>query len=189
MKTVILYGELAKRFGKYHRLSVKNAAEAIRALKANFKEFEAFMCSAHEKGLGFRVFVGGVSISEYSEIHNPVGASEVIRFVPVLMGAKDGFIKILIGAALITTAIVFTGGTAALILGSLGASMVLGGVAQLLMKPPELKAGSSASDQKTSYIFNGAENTAVQGKAVPVGYGRMIVGSCVVSAGISSHET
>lgn len=191
MKTVILYGELARRFGKYHRLAVKNAAEAIRALKANFKDFESFMCSAHQHGMGFRIFVGGESVRDYGEIHNPAGKSEVIRLVPVVMGAKSPFVKILIGAALIGAAIVLapvTGGTSAMILGSLGASMVIGGVAQLLTSPPDLKLGSQG-DQRTSYVFSGAENTAVQGKAVPVGYGRMIVGSCVISAGINTHET
>lgn len=189
MKTVILYGELAKRFGKYHRLSVRNAAEAIRALRANFSGFEAFMCSAHDHGMGFRVFVGGSSISEYGEIHNPAGASEVIRLVPVVMGSKSSFVKILLGAALIAAAIVLVpAGPAALAVGSLGASMVLGGVSELLAGPPKIRGGYDNPATKSSFLFSGPENTAVQGKPVPVGYGRMIVGSCVISAGIDTHE-
>jgi predicted phage tail protein len=37
---------------------------------------------------------------------------------------------------------------------------------------------------KPSYAFDGAVNTAAQGNPVPICYGRLIVGSQVVSAGL-----
>ena len=190
MKTLILYGELAKRFGKFHRFKVKNAAEAIRALKANFRGFEKFMCEAHLHGLQFKVFVGGRSVKDYPEIHNPSGRTEIIRLVPVLVGSKSGILKTLIGVVLIAAAVVISvassgalAGFASQSLGSLGAALVIGGIAQMLTKPPQKER-----PDKESHIFNGPVNTTVQGKAVPVGYGRLIIGSAVISGGIETHE-
>ena len=37
-------------------------------------------------------------------------------------------------------------------------------------------------------IFNGSVNTVGQGHPVPVGYGRLRVGSCVISAGIDTVD-
>ena len=39
-----------------------------------------------------------------------------------------------------------------------------------------------------SYLFNGAVNTTAQGHPVPIGYGRLIVGSAVISASIVTTE-
>lgn len=189
MKTVILYGELAKRFGKYHTYAVKNAAEAIRALKANFRGFDQYMCTAHLDGVGFRVFVGREQLGHVDEIHNPAGAADTIRLVPVVTGSKSPLLKILLGVALVASAFVLGPGVLGIVpsmiaqsMGMLGASLIIGGVSSLLSKPPQQEK------DKTSYLFNGPENTTVQGKPVPVGYGRMIVGSCVISAGIETHD-
>ena len=39
-----------------------------------------------------------------------------------------------------------------------------------------------------SYTFSGPVNTTAQGQPVPVGYGRLIVGGAVISAGITTEE-
>ncbi|HCW20974.1 MAG TPA: phage tail protein, partial [Achromobacter sp.] len=43
-------------------------------------------------------------------------------------------------------------------------------------------------DNGASYNFNGPVNTSAQGIPVPVLYGRMIVGSAVISAGIYAED-
>ena len=55
MKTIILLGELGKRYGRKHLLDVKSPAEAVRALCANFKDFAAFVSSSQERNVGYRV--------------------------------------------------------------------------------------------------------------------------------------
>jgi len=189
LKTIILYGELAKRFGRVHRFSVKNAAEAIRALKANFKGFENYMTNAHTQNVGFKVFVGGSKIQKYNEIHNPCGKDEIIRIVPVLAGS-GAWVRILIGAVLVVAAVAVTAlgaPNAGFALGAAGVGLIIGGVAQLLTTPPK-DPTTNDPDRKNSYVFNGPLNTSAQGRPVPVGYGRMIVGSVVISAGIETYE-
>lgn len=192
MKEIILYGELGERFGKRHRFAVKTAAEALRALKANLRGFEQYMCQAHTKGVGFRMFVGGSKVRDYIEVHNPAGAAKVIRLVPVITGSKSGFFSLLLGVVLIGAAII-TGpiglgvlpGFIASAAGSLGLSLVIGGISQLLASPPP---GRDESLNRTSHLFNGPVNTTLQGKAVPVCYGRLIIGSAIISAGIQTYE-
>jgi predicted phage tail protein len=196
MKTVVLYGELAGRFGKYHKYQVRNVAEAIRALKANHKGFEQYMCSAHLENVGFHVFAGESSIQDYSEIQNPVGIRETIRIIPIVKGSGGSpWIRILAGATLVAAAVaseILSLGLATNInvaIGALGVSLIIGGVVQLLTKPPSIGGfGSSSEEGPGSFLFNGAENTSIQGKAVPIGYGRLVVGSRVISAGIDTME-
>lgn len=183
MKTVILYGELAKRYGKYHRFAVRNAAEAISALKANFKDFTSYMAGAHLDGVGFKIFVGNRGLREYEEISNPCGASEIIRIAPAMIGS-GGFVRILIGAALVVGGLVL----GSPFLAQVGAALIIGGVATLLSGTPKTPGSPEQGAEKSSYIFNGATNTDVQGAAVPLVYGEMIVGSKIISAGIEAHE-
>ena len=192
MKTIILLGELGKRYGRRHMLDVKSPAEAVRALCANFKDFAAFVSSSHERNVGYRVLNMREDVGE-DELHNP--ASRRIAIVPVVAGAGGGLGKILLGVALIAAAILVPGLAAVTLFGtttlatvafSIGVSLALGGVAQMLA--PQPKSQGPQEEQQPSYVFNGAVNTTSQGQPVPVGYGRMIVGSAVISAGISVED-
>ena len=82
------------------------------------------------------------------------------------------------------------GGAAATAIGAVGASLVLGGVAQLLTPTPRLNsAGTDAeTDPRRSYSFSGVQNVSRQGVPIPVVYGEVIVGSIVVSAGTSTEK-
>ena len=67
--------------------------------------------------------------------------------------------------------------------------MVLGGVVQLLSPQQSYDSASSVSpENKPSYNFNGPVNTTAQGHPVPLCYGRMIVGSAVISAGLETRQ-
>ena len=46
MATIFLLGELGKRFGRRHQMAVASAAEAVRALCANFPQFERELVSS-----------------------------------------------------------------------------------------------------------------------------------------------
>ena len=106
-----------------------------------------------------------------------------------------------------TGAIAGTAGVATAI-GYVGAALILGGTSQLLSptisdspgtfgatSPTRQRARDSftpenneIADNRASYIFNGAVNLTAQGNPVPILYGRMRVGSVVVSAGLSVED-
>jgi predicted phage tail protein len=183
MKTVRLYGHLGKKFGRKFKLDVKDTAEAIRALCTVVNGFADYMIEDKE---GYRVFIGKNNLDENELAHRHAGD---IKIVPVVSGSGS-FGKIILGAALIY----LTWGTGATLFGSMalnsfvasvGFSLVLGGVAQMLFKPPSVKAPKERPANMPSYAFDGAVNTVAQGNAVPLCYGTLLVGSQVISTGLS----
>lgn len=197
MREVRLYGELGRRYGRTHRYDVRTPAEAVRALCANFPGFERAVIDIAP---AYRVWAGAERIARAEDLRLPSGAREVIRIAPVIGGAGNGGLgKVVLGAALIVASFylpvtpLFTLGqfapSMASIAFSVGFSMVLGGITQMLSPSPEMDAGSGERpDNKPSYAFNGAVNTSAQGQAVAIGYGRMIVGSATISAGINADD-
>jgi predicted phage tail protein len=192
LRKIKLYGKLAKFIG--HRVleaDVATAAEAVRFLLANWPEAEAHMNDQH-----YRVSIGTYDI-DLEELHHPAGAAP-ISFVPVVAGA-GALGRILIGVALVALSFVSFGagawagvagsfGTAAgaasgsVAVGLLGASLIIGGVAQLLTPTP--KISQDEGDPRKSFSFSGIQNTSRAGVPVPVVYGETLVGSVVISAGI-----
>lgn len=204
MRTIRLNGELGKRFGRIHKLDVNSPAEAIRALTANCDGFRQFLIESEERGLAYRCVVDGDKITE-EQLGFPISRS--FSLTPVVMGGGRAF-GIILGVALLVGAVALSGGFAAIGAGGasfgatmgtgigflgitygnvalLGAALVLGGVAQLLAPTP--KPNTSAERQENQY-FNGPVNVTAQGSAVPVGYGRAIVGSAVISASVSVEQ-
>lgn len=179
LREIRLYGALARQFGRVHRLAVGSAQEAVRALCAVCPGFEAHLRKYSEPG--YHVWVGRRNVGE-SELGEPAGSDDVIRIAPALAGAKKGgLLQTIIGAVLIVVGFVVPGGQWLM---QIGAALALGGVAQMLTPTP--KMNTTAADNKQSYVFSGAVNVAAQGSAVPVLYGEMVVGSAVISAGMST---
>ena len=198
LRKIKLYGKLAKFIG--HRVleaDVATAAEAVRFLLANWPELEAHMSDQH-----YRVSIGTYDI-DLEELHHPAGAAP-ISFVPVVAGA-GAVGRILAGVALIALAFIPGIGTAtaaAIAAGAkagftvvgtalfgLGASLVLGGVAQLLTPTPKVAQGADEQDDpRKSYSFSGIQNTSRAGTPVPIVYGETLVGSVVISAGIDTVQ-
>lgn len=184
LREIRVYGSLAKFLGqRVFHAAVDSAAEAMRFLVVNFPKLEAHMADRN-----YRVLTGSYGLT-MDELHYPIG-QEVIRIAPVVGGAGAGA-RILAGVALIAAS--FALGPGAVFLGvglkslafGIGASLVLGGVAQLLTPTPKVSTGAdSDSDPKKSYSFSGVQNTSRQGVPIPVIYGEVLTGSVVVSAGV-----
>lgn len=201
MKTIKLYGHLGKRFGRVHRYDVRTPADAVKALMANFPDFKTHLLKHNEPG--YRVLVGKENRSSGTELHFPADNS-TISIVPAVAGRGD-FGKIIIGAALITLAIYapdlgmsmiesgFSQGVVdaamlgAQIAGGVGISLALGGISNLLFKPPKAKA-RDAEEQKGSINFNGPLNLNTQGNPVPLAYGQVMIGSQVIYARIKTTK-
>ena len=188
LRKIKLYGKLAKFIG--HRVleaDVASAAEAVRFLVSNWPEVERHMADQH-----YRVSIGTYDI-DLEELHHPAGAAP-ISFVPVVAGA-GAVGRIIIGVALLAVSFLATAGGGAIFgaafaknLGllaagqAIGASLILGGVAQLLTPTP--KISKDEGDPRKSFSFSGIQNTNRAGVPVPVVYGETLVGSVVISAGI-----
>lgn len=190
MLTVTLYGHLADRYGKTHHIDAKTPAEVIRAFCANFKDFKSQII---QDGQAFyKVLAGKENRSTSDKLH--VGTSKQIKIVPII-GGKSGLGRIIVGAALIAAAVyypplagttLFGTTTLASVATSIGFSLVLGGISSMLFAPSKSKINNGERPENLpSYAFAGAINTSGQGNPVPICYGRLRVGSQVISTGLS----
>jgi predicted phage tail protein len=192
MLNVILYGFLAEKYGKHHKINAKSPAEVIRAFCANFKDFKDSIIQDGQAH--YKVLAGGDNRSNQQGLHT--GTSKTIKIIPTVSG-KGGFGKILLGAALIVASFYLPGATyfsaassfsinASAIAAGLGTSLLLGGISQLLFSPPKAKSNQGEKpDNLPSYAFSGAVNVTGEGNPVPLCYGKLRVGSQVISTGLS----
>jgi predicted phage tail protein len=197
LRTIRLYGKLGTRFGRVHRLAVSSAAEAVRALGVLHQGFNQFMTESKDKGMAFAVFYGKRNLS-LDELRDPPSNND-IRIAPIIQGSKSAGLQVVLGIALIAAAVVFApaaaAGSAALfgggawgVVGSVGISLALGGVAQMIAGTQKGLSTSEAADNKPSYNFSGIKNTTTQGNPVPLCYGEMVVGSAVASLSIVAED-
>ena len=183
MKTIILHGILAKKFGKSFRLSVGSTKEAMRALCVQLAGFEAFMMNAHRQGLRFAVFHDKHNVGE-NEL-DMSHTAKIIRVVPVVEGSKkEGVLETVIGAVLVVAGIVATGmgfaPAGAALIGA-GIGLMVGGISQMLM--PKVDAQDNNQDgNKANKGFGGAVTTVAQGNPVPILYGEREIGGFIMSA-------
>lgn len=194
MKTIKLYGKLGKIFGKIHTLDVRSPAEAVRAMCAIIPNFKDYLQNGPGKSLPYSVYVGHED-STVVDYQMPCSDDKIIRIIPIISGAGNGF-KIILGVALIAfsgglgaTALATTLGITNTSIASFGFSLLLGGIAGVLFAPsrPDVASYESVSNAP-SFTFDGPINTTRQGNAIAVGYGKLRVGSQVISAGLEAQE-
>ncbi len=182
MITILLYGALGKRFGRVHRYAVRNAAEAVIALRTNYADFRQALID----GGSYRVITGGRDGIALEQLHDPISQRNTVRIVPVIQGAGG------LGRAIIGTALAVVGFlTGQPWLMNIGVSMALSGVSEMLFakKPAAPTTAAERPENRPSYTFDGAVNTAAQGNPFALFYGGpLIVGSQVASAGLNSVQ-
>ena len=192
MVNVRLYGSL-KQFGSEVRLDCQTTAEIVQALTSQIPKLRQFI----QQGL-FTVRVGRDYFdNRYLEqgLSHKLKDDATVHFTPVLKGSKrGGLFGVIAGVAIIAGAIALGPGfglistNAAWIVGSVGASLLLGGVAQMLTKMPEMKQGTE-KEKKQSTAFSNLSNMTAQGKPMPLAYGRIRVGSLIISQGVETMDT
>lgn len=207
MKVVKVYGSLRKFLGQCRfEFSADTPAQALRALLVNFPDLQKWLIDSEQNGIAYRVTVGKQKVHEQdvSGMFLPWSEREVFSITPVVAGAGRGFITTLIGIGLIGLA-VWTGGTSlsfgatgfglstgvaattslslAIAAGNIGVGLTLYGVAQMISPTPGLNVADEPSVLESA-SFSGIQQTARQGVPVPIAYGRVFVGSAVISAGL-----
>ena len=208
MKVVKVYGALRKRLGQCRfEFDVATPAQAIKALCVNFPGLDKWLIDSEKDGVGYRVAISKEKVTEdnFAPLAMPFSDREVFSITPVVAGAGRGAGQILAGAALIATAIITQGGSLAFSGGftatsaafgaklaagaaNLGVFLVLSGVAQAISPQPGLNSTLDESVQLESFTFSNVVNTSRQGMPCPIAYGRLFVGSAVLSSGLDVDQ-
>lgn len=196
MTTIKLSGSLARKFGRTHRRQIDSGStwEVLQALKATLEGFEREI--KHLAGLGMRFAVfrnrKNVGTADFAR-----GGTHEVRIVPVVSGSKrGGVLQTVIGVALIVAASIATGGVGAAfaagggwgMAATVGLSMTLGGVVQLLSPQAQGLSQSAAAENMPSYAFGSAKNTTASGNPVPICIGKRRWGGAIISASIYAED-
>ena len=201
LKTIKLYGDLKEITGHSELdAHVNSVGDSIRFLLMNWPQLEAHMNTQH-----YQVLTDGTEIGE-EEIHYPV--AEEIKIVPVIAGAGGSTGRILAGAAMIGI-VMATGGAGAALGGTawgwgtagavkgawlaksavmMGASLILGGVSEMLFPLPKPEKFENDQDPRISFDFGGTPNTSRAGVTHPIVYGEIFTGSTVISMNLTTDQ-
>ena len=195
-----VYGELSEFCGgndEFHAV-IHRPIDAVNFLKANFKGLERHMSNQF-----YQVYIGEHQIDE-ELLDFPSGGLD-IKIIPVVTGSGNVG-RIIAGVALIGLAIInptvgfglgpqgLAGGFATAsgafsltaLAGNIGILLVISGVAGLLTPTPELP--DDETDPIKSFSFSGVQQTTRAGTAIPVVYGKTLVGSIPISTKVETND-
>lgn len=187
---VKLLGELGRLFGREFTLMAFSASQVIHAMGCQIKGFTAHLYQSSDRGVDYKVIADDPDGLGADELGLPISNRLIIA--PIVRG-KSAMGKVLAGVALVGAALLIGPGAGFLgvawgptFLG-LGASLVFGGIAQMLTANSNAPARESKRNE--SYLFDRASEVGSQGLPVPVFYGkRFVTGLSIISSGISTED-
>ncbi|ELB6823619.1 tail assembly protein [Salmonella enterica] len=190
MARICLYGDL-QRFCRRVSLQVASGAEAVRALAVQLPGLRQKLNDGW-----YQVRIAGDDVTAdtlTTSLHDPLPPGAVIHIVPRLAGAKSGGVfQAVLGTALIAVAwwnpAGWLGAAAVSGMYMTGASMILGGMAQMLAPKPKMSEMRQTDNGRQNTYFSSLDNMVANGNMLPVLYGEMQVGSRVISQEVSTAD-
>jgi predicted phage tail protein len=178
MISVSIEGRAGQALGPKWKLHVATVGEVLRALRANAG-------SVFEKALGlskgYVLVIDGVPTESSGCFLKKIKKS--LCFIPVLAGGFIATYYAIAGslmAAGVTTSIALAGFIAVTVIVAVVALIAYGIYSLVSLLTQD--GGPDADGKGTnSFAFHGPENVSEQGQVIPVGYGRLMSGSRVIS--------
>lgn len=164
MTKINLHGILKYEFGEVIPLSINRPKEVIDAIDSVKKNFRARIYELARENVHFNIIADGESIKNINQLEMKKNFKQ-IDIVPVIGG---GWIWVVIQIAI----------------------MVISMAIQLMMRPKPPKAQQLVSEitgNKQSFLFSTRGNLTQQGSPVPVGYGRLRVGTNIIQTSLKSY--
>jgi len=175
MTNIRLHGVLAKEYGQNFYLSVGRPKNVLHAIDANRNGFIGRVMQLQKEGCMYEIIINKKRLNTQRELQNQ-DAAETIDLVPTITGSGGVISGILIAI-----------GESAF-LTQLLTSVVFAAISYALSPTPEVdQVEGTARASAQSQVFSNPENLASQGAALPLGYGRLRVGSKVIQASIKSY--
>ena len=179
MTIVNIHGILAREYGTSFMLSLPNPKDVLEAIDCNKQGFLRRLIELQREGLCYDIIINKTRITNGPDMDHMLNPA-TIDLVPAISGSGPAMIPLL-GAIGIK-------GAAATFLGGVLNSVLFSAISYALTPKPENEALEIiAGGSKSSMIFSNTANLASQGSPVPIGYGRLIVGSQVIQATIKSY--
>jgi predicted phage tail protein len=199
MTSINVHGILAKEFRSHFEFSISRPQEVFDAIASACPRFRNRLVELANQGIHYALLLDGEKIKSIDDLCISKNY-QTIDLIPAICGAgSSGGIIALIAVGVLTAGVGFAAaGATAGILGSLagvagtlktvGIGLALMGLQSALAPKPNMgRPSSDVSAAKQSFNFSSKANKAEQGIPVPVGYGRLRVGSVVVQSSVKSY--
>lgn len=188
MTKVFIHGRLGKEFGEYFELYISKPKDVLLALDANCEGFQKRMIDLAKSGAQYSLIADDQAIGAVEDYISKRKIKE-IHIVPTLFGSGVGALAIGVGVIAYAASFYATGVVAAILV-AVAVAAISYGVQVLMTKPPSGnlvgQTGEAGATSK-SYLFSNRENITQQGGPVPLGYGRLRLGSAVVQQSIKNY--
>ena len=179
MKTkIILHGILEKKFGKeFYFYNINKPIDAVKSLNTIYNNFAQTIINHAKLGMHYELIVDGQTKTA-KDMNERGQEIQTIEICPCILGEDIFTAAFWIAAGFsATTAAVIATTLTVLVVG-----IVVAGIVYLITPIPEVEPqGQETMVATNSFIFTSPNNVAAQGVTLPVGYGRLRVGSLVVS--------
>lgn len=177
MTQVYIHGILAREYGNFFKLNLPNPKDILEAIDCNRSGFIQRLVELQREGLCYDIIIDKKRVTQ-EEHMTGVKNPKTIDLVPAITGAGP------IAAGIGAIGSFLAGGT---FLAKLALAVIFAAISYALTPKPEFEALEIEADaSKSSLIFSNTVNVASQGSPVPIGYGRLKVGSQVIQATIKS---
>ena len=178
MTSIKLHGILAREYGSSFNFSLPNPKNVLEAIDCNKKGFIKRIIELQKQGFCYDIIINKKRIVEEEQISG-IKNPKTIDLVPAIAGSGPAFFLPLVGGSAL--------------LANIASALFFAVISYALTPKPEVEALEIEADaSKSSLIFTNTVNVASQGSPVPIGYGRLKVGSQVIQATIKSfpqHQT
>jgi predicted phage tail protein len=153
MVEVYLHGIFEEKFRSKYNFELESIADVLKAIDAVESNFMSFLARNHDQ-MEFSILVDGKVLSLEDANRKDM------KRIDILPAAKGGLFWFIVGLVV-----------------SIGISVIM---AANSVQAPTMDNASTQSAKTSSYSFRGETNVESQGKPVPLGYGRLRVGSNVI---------
>ncbi len=205
MTNIIVHGILAKEFRSHFKFAIRKPQEIFDAISCVCPKFRNRMVELTNQGIHYSLLIDGKKVESEADLRIAKDG-QTIDLIPTICGAgsNGGIIAMLvIGIATAGVGLAAAGvfgvaaqgaigfglsAAAASTVTNIGIGLIGMGIQALLAPKPNMPQPSSdVSATKQSFNFSSKANVAEQGVPVPVGYGRLRVGSVVIQSSVKSY--
>lgn len=196
---------------KFHTFAVDSLSDIKDALVVLFPKIRRYIrqISAGTLRENLSLITSDGTILNRQDYYTNKIESKELTLVPIIAGSGGKGLGIILGIVLIAAAF-FSGGGSLALLGSAGGSgfvgstsilgglttaggllkmgigLVLSGLMQMLMKPPEMKGPSDTAQRRNNDMFDALENTTDPSTSIPLIYGMPRVAGQMLSGHVET---
>ena len=162
MTTIRLHGLLAQKYGEVFEMDISKPRDVVRAIDASRDGFRKTLMDLQKQGFSYEILVNKKRLNKESFLNSK--KPQEIDLVPFIVGAGIHLV-VAVAVSVVSAVIQFA-----------------------LMDPGTIDGGSQTvgSANESMMFSSSAINLTAQGSPLPIGYGRLMVGSSVIQSALKS---